>query len=438
MKNLKIAAFVTLISLLSLPVLADAKPKEKIRKGKPADQTTLDLKAEFINDSSMKIDGLIEEWRGMPEISFETLLSGEYDYDWTGPKDLSAKVKARYGAERVYFLIQVKDNAIVGKLRQWKSDRVELWMRAEDSKGKALGPLKGIEFDMGPAVQGGQLASKWLAGGKKTDQILAKHYIDQDGYDIEIGLDYTALASKSPVLDGSLRFCFLVRDWDQDDANEEEASIGSCPIDPKKAKAISPAKMGKISFNLADAVWESIFRSDPALASKANWIKTTGNVGGTSMPEIIAFSEGTLVVAGFEIGAAGLSWSTIELASSGVDADTKVEVKNIHGDKTNEIIVTRHETCNNTGESMVKRSYVFALDPNHGLKLISNYITELYSTSDPNLRVTNDYKFVHDGVVQTLGAKSSSNLTDCVPQGSSDMLPLLKPEDGQKKRKLNY
>ncbi|MBQ1925534.1 MAG: hypothetical protein II180_05380, partial [Proteobacteria bacterium] len=125
-------------------------PKEVPVKGKPSDQPVLSCPMEYMSSANAKADGNLSEWHGIESIEFSTLLSGEYEYDWTGKKDLSATLKAVYSDDAFHLLVQVKDNAIVNKLRQWKSDRVEIWLLAEDNAGKPLGKLTGVQFDVGP------------------------------------------------------------------------------------------------------------------------------------------------------------------------------------------------------------------------------------------------------------------------------------------------
>ena len=112
----------------------------------------------------MHVDGNLNDWDGVTPVEFSTLLAGEYEYDWTGPKDLSASMMAQYSATKVYFVISVNDNAVVAKRKQWKSDRVELWITPESGDGKSLGATRGISLDIGPQVDGGKATAKFLSG----------------------------------------------------------------------------------------------------------------------------------------------------------------------------------------------------------------------------------------------------------------------------------
>ena len=76
-----------------------AAPKEKPRKGNPSEQSVLDLTARL--NTAAQADGNITDWNegDGSKVGFQTLLSGEYEYDWTGPKDLSATVMSQYSAD---------------------------------------------------------------------------------------------------------------------------------------------------------------------------------------------------------------------------------------------------------------------------------------------------------------------------------------------------
>ena len=297
--------FVLAMSINLIASVAIAAPKEKPRKGKPADQAILDLGATYTMNAQTRVDGNIDDWSTLSPLSFQTLIAGEYEYDWTGPQDLSAKVMAQYSEDRIYFLIQVKDNAVVSKKKQWKSDRVELWIAPESPTGKSLGAKRGILLDIGPMVDGGEPTVKFMSG--KQGGVAAKAFIGTDGYDFEVGVDFAALGKTSPVMDGVMRYCVLVRDWDQDDPNEDEAAIATCPINPKKSSAIKTDQMGKISLNLADEIWSKV-ASQPDLQDGQTWTKYTADVAGTSTPEIVALGSTKLVVAGIGMHGDGLSW----------------------------------------------------------------------------------------------------------------------------------
>jgi len=412
---------------------ADAKPKEKPRRGKPADQAVLDLTADFVEDRHMRIDGNLEDWPGGASISFETLLSGEYEYDWTGPQDLSATVKSRYSAGKIYFLVQVKDNIVVNKKGKWGSDKVELWLRAEDKDGKSLGNLTGISFDIGPVVDGKKTEVKSLAGSNKLEFVSVAPYIGQDGYDFEISVDYALLAKSSPAFDGAVRFCVLVRDWDQDDPNEEEATVGSCPINPKNAKSLKPSEMGKISLNLGEIIWNKAMSGDLS-RYQGTWLKTAANVGGGPLHEVIGFSDDTLVVAGFDLGTPNLSWHTISLVTSPNSRPISLAARDIDGDKYDEIFLTRTEPCDES-DMQAERVYVFKF-ANDTLQLLANYVTEIRSNDGRTAR--NSYKLSAKDIQQTLDAASAADISSCTLPNSGDMVPFIMPGGSEKKRTISF
>ena len=424
------------LSLLCSSV-AFAAPKEKPKKGNPADQETLNFDAPFVDDSNTKADGDITDWGNYKLADFSTLLSGEYDYDWTGPKDLSGSVSVMYGAERIYFYIKVKDNAVVAKKKQWKSDKVELWLTPEDDKGKALGGLRGLQLDLGPMVDGGKLGVKWLSG--KQGGATAVGFIGDGGYDIEVSVEYSALG-KTPVMNGAMRYCVLVRDWDQDDPNEDEAAVGSCPINPKSPKSIKRDKMGKISLNLKDAMWQYILDVDKRhalspdrslAAAKEPWVTEIADIGGTDTPDLVAISGDNLIIAGYNLGSEQLAWFTLKLKAEGTGTPAKIDVLDINGDKKPEIRITRDERCTNNPLT-ASRSYLFRFE-NNATHFLASYVNEVRS-DDGSQSVRNTYTFTKNATIQKLDPKSSKDMGGCSLDGSSDMFEFLMPSDSEKSR----
>ena len=424
--------FVLAMSINLIASVAIAAPKEKPRKGKPADQAILDLGATYTTNAQTRVDGNIDDWSTLSPLSFQTLIAGEYEYDWTGPQDLSAKVMAQYSEDRIYFLIQVKDNAVVSKKKQWKSDRVELWIAPESPTGKSLGAKRGILLDIGPMVDGGEPTVKFMSG--KQGGVAAKAFIGTDGYDFEVGVDFAARGKTSPVMDGVMRYCVLVRDWDQDDPNEDEAAIATCPINPKKSSAIKTDQMGKISLNLADEIWSKV-ASQPDLQDGQTWTKYTADVAGTSTPEIVALGSTKLVVAGIGMHGDGLSWSVIDLPQN-YEGTGAVEFKDISGDKKNEIIVRRSEHCTN-GAIVAQRTYIFAL-VDGVLKLKASYLESQTDENDASNFVQNTYRWTKTGFEQKLGKSAGAEMTRCDPALDAETIPMLMPNDGEKMRKHDF
>ena len=419
----------------SLAVAAPKEPKEKPRKGNPQEQEVLDLRAKLTSDTDTSADGNINDWGDFDGVEIKTtLLSGEYEYDWTGPKDLSAKIQAQYGAEKIYFYINVKDNAVVSKKKQWKSDRVELWLAPESADGKALGNPRGISMDIGPMVDGGRALIQWTNG--KADGLEGAGFVGEEGYDFEISVAYDALGKTSPVMDGYMRYCVLIRDWDQDDPNEDEASLGTCPINPKKSSAIKRDQMGRIQLGMRDSIWNQIMNSDREAANiAAEWTKIEGNITGTSMPEIIAFAGDTLIIAGMGLnGYAGLTWNKISVDSGFSTAVPQITLQDVDGDKQNEVIITRKEGCINGGMN-ADRSYIFKQTPT-GIRLLASFIREQRYNNGSDDYVRNNYKFTKTGITQTLD-KSSKAMDACELKGMEDTAPILVP-GGQTSATIPY
>ncbi|MFA5625237.1 MAG: sugar-binding protein [Bradymonadales bacterium] len=243
MSRLSFWAMSIAILLLTQPCFA--QDPERKGKGKPSDGVILNANATYTPDKQMLIDSNITEWRGVEEIAFGPLLSGEYEYDWTGLKDLSVKLRVSYGMEKLYFLIQVKDNAVVARRRPWKSDMVELWLLSETHPIKANKGLVGLSFDMGPLTEDQPPTLRWISVAKKgIPNILSATIKLHDGYDIEMAVPFSEFTTLSPVMEGSIRFCVIVRDWDQDDPNEDEVVMASCKANPKSSSKLKAADMG--------------------------------------------------------------------------------------------------------------------------------------------------------------------------------------------------
>lgn len=421
------------VCLCMASAVAFAAPKDKPRKGNPKDQAVMDYVAPFVDDASMRIDGNVEDWNGVTPIEFQTLIAGEYEYDWTGPKDLSASMMAQYGASKAYFMVSVKDNAVVSKKKQWKSDRVELWLGMEDGQGRAIGTVRGILLDIGPQVDGGNAAVKFLSG--RQGGLSAVGFVAPDGYDFEIAVDYEALGKESPVMGGALRFCVVVRDWDQDDPNEDEAVIATCPVNPKKTSSLKRAQMGKIPLKLDEELWRNVLLSDRSLSQTASpWTRAWGDLGGSKLPEMIAVSGEKLVVAGMDLFRPGASWFTLELPASMPDAP-KISFKDVNGDGRNELVLQRKEHCANIAAHAL-RTYVFALSEST-LKFVASFLDEQRS-DDGSAFVRNTYVFKKNGVAQSLDPKSSGDMAACALSGMDNTMPMIYPDGGEKTRTVPY
>ncbi|MBQ9394496.1 MAG: hypothetical protein IJU23_03135 [Proteobacteria bacterium] len=422
--------------LVSSVAFADPQ-EEKAKKGNPADQAVLDLDAPLTDDARTRADGNIEDWNEEKNkgVAFSTLLSGEYEYDWTGEKDLSGNVRAQYGEERIYFLITVKDNAIVSKHKQWGGDKVELWLEPESADGKSLGAKRGIIIDVGGQKDGKANVIKWNSG--KPVGLEGSVYIDQGGYDIEVSADYYAFGKEQPVKDGFMRYCVLVRDWDQDDENEDEAAIGTCPINPKNSSSLKTANMGKIKLSLGEAMWKQIMQNKHLAAIEADWAKLDVDLAGTTLKETVAFGGDTLIVAGVGLnGSPTLSYKKLSIEAGPQKEAPQLTVKDVDGDKKPEILMTRTEQCTN-GDMVADRTYVFKYDPSE-IRLLANYVTEQRYTDGTEGFIRNNYKLSKAGIAQTLDKSSTKGMPECILKGSLEMVPILTPDSEKKTAKHPY
>lgn len=439
MRNFYFAAIAMIVTMLtsSLSTPAYGQDENRTGKGKASDAVLLDITPVYVPDTQMMIDSNINEWNGVEGIRFGPLLSGEIEYDWTGIKDLSVSLKARYSIDKLYLLVQVKDNAVTARRMNWKSDKVEIWLLSETNPIKNNKGLVGLSFDMGPLTQDLPPETKWLSPGKKgKPNILSATIKLYDGYDIEMAIPFSEIAALSPAMDDSLRFCVLVRDWDQDNPNEDEVSMASCKVQPKSAAKLKKSDMGLMKFDLAEKQWKTVLKNKGIDEETAkNDLRARGNVVGNALPEIIALHADKLLASGYGFHEGQLSWSEFDFALPDTSKVQKMEVINLNGDAYDEVLVFTTEPC--TDPSLeADLIHILQYRDEH---FVSAAIIQTAQRlrADATQAVSNSVQFTKKGLKSRLDAGGAKQ-EHCEFASSQKHLPLLLPQDGPSKRSLSY
>ncbi len=303
-KNFK-ALVVALFALLLLIAVPTTSRADKPRKGKPADAKTLSYTPKHVAEGHVRADGNLGEWGAAKPIHFETIISGEYEYDWTSPRDLSADLTVLYSPLYLHLLLQVKDNVVTGRHRRVKGDRVELW-----------------------------------SGGKKktVSQIELFATALGNGYDFEISIPLALLNARPAVVNGDIGFCALVRDWDADDDNEDEVAIATCPIHPRKSKRIKNETMGKLHFNYLEEIWKALQAQNEALVKNETTFDQAMDLTPNAIDDYVHIQQNNLAIITIADGQASIEWSWQTLP---IPQNARIlEVKKIKQEKKDKLQIT--------------------------------------------------------------------------------------------------
>lgn len=335
-KNFK-ALVVALFALLLLIAVPTTSRADKPRKGKPADAKTLSYTPKHVAEGHVRADGNLGEWGAAKPIHFETIISGEYEYDWTSPRDLSADLTVLYSPLYLHLLLQVKDNVVTGRHRRVKGDRVELWFAVPQKRGHKI---YGLLVDIGPTAQNKPPTLKWLAGGKKktVSQIELFATALGNGYDFEISIPLALLNARPAVVNGDIGFCALVRDWDADDDNEDEVAIATCPIHPRKSKRIKNETMGKLHFNYLEEIWKALQAQNEALVKNETTFDQAMDLTPNAIDDYVHIQQNNLAIITIADGQASIEWSWQTLP---IPQNARIlEVKKIKQEKKDKLQIT--------------------------------------------------------------------------------------------------
>jgi hypothetical protein len=136
-------------------------------------------------------------------------------------------VQAQVDGEVLYLAVEVRDNVVAGPRGPKKGDRIELWLDGGASAGKQR--LRMLEIAIGDIEGGGKPTARWGYGagggaprGLMLDGAVRAPEGQVAGYFFEIGLPLAEISDPRPGLE-PLGIALIARDWDYDDANEDEA-----------------------------------------------------------------------------------------------------------------------------------------------------------------------------------------------------------------------
>ena len=267
----------------------------------PAAAAKLDLPVTDVPAGYVKVDGFVTDWTSATVVEARTLTRGEEEYDWTGPRDCSLLVQAQADREFLYLAIEVRDNVVVGPKGKKGGDRVEVWIDGGEPAGS--GRIRMIEIGLGEVPDGGKPSVRYGYPQKLTrtviDGVKSDGSMRNTGYFFEVGLPLSALSDPPPGVE-SLGVAIIARDWDYDDANEDDAAVATAPFDGRKER--SPDTMGRLKLPSTLDPLGGFFRTVPeAKGSKvlgAEWVQ----VGGDARRERVALLEKWIVVAGRGVG----------------------------------------------------------------------------------------------------------------------------------------
>ncbi|PIV98726.1 MAG: hypothetical protein COW42_13410 [Deltaproteobacteria bacterium CG17_big_fil_post_rev_8_21_14_2_50_63_7] len=339
-------------------IMATLAYAEKPRKGVPSDAPKGDFEANYFQGQRAQIDGSFSDWSDTKEVPAVVLTSGEYEYDWTSERDLSATVKVQYNDESLFIGVHVLDNALKAPAKKQGGDAIELWI---DLGARVKSdPMRMIRVD--PSYLLTQQAPDVLwevpkaRRNDKTEAIKTAGMLNNDGYEVEIELPFSEFADLAPVFQ-PLSFCVVIRDWDQDDKEEDEASVATCPLDTRANKR-KVSDMGVIRWETRENIWQGVLAKMPDLAEKPT-LSVVGNIGGDLREEEVVLAGAQLIVMG--AGLAKGDWQAFDLKLSPEDGAKDLHLKDLDGDKDKEIILTTVQRYNN-GKDIIEQHLLLVFD----------------------------------------------------------------------------
>lgn len=374
---------------------------EKPRKGAPEDAPKSDFEANYFQGQRAQIDGVFSDWLDTKEVSATVLTSGEYEYDWTSEKDLSAFVKVQYNDESMFIGVRVVDNAVKAPAKKQGGDVIELWFDLGSRvKGDSLGM---IQIDPTYLLTEQPPDVLWevpkARRNDKTSAIKTAGILTPSGYEVEIELPFAEFAELAPIFQ-PLSFCVVVRDWDQDDKGEDEASVQTCPLNTRANKR-KGTDMGTVHWQTRDNIWRGVLNQMPELEGKPV-LTAVGNIGGDLREEEVVLVGSHLIVMGVGLGKG--DWQSFDLKLGKGDSAKDLRLEDLDGDKDREIILTTVQVYNN-GKDVIEQHILQVFD-------FGEFISDPILAVEIENRLVGGEAFIQNDV--TLGKKSVT-----ISQGSS-------------------
>ena len=194
------------------------------------------VKARALDGALPTIDGRATDlaWRGIEPARLEKIeqIHPNYRADWSGPADLSGRVRAAYTDTDLYLLIEVEDDAIVHEPgRQfWVGDTIELFLDSDrvtdpdeksysaDDRQIFLMPFnEGVKWSVVSRGAGVPYPSGGLSG------IELAHTRRATGYTVEVRIPLAPLAPIRPDAKGHIGFDIAINDVDTPAAEMTES-----------------------------------------------------------------------------------------------------------------------------------------------------------------------------------------------------------------------
>ncbi len=424
-------------SLLVLLGVSLAWGAEKPRSGVPADAPRLDFEPRFVSKAFVRVDGGIDEWEGVAEVAVTTLTAGEYEYDWSGPRDLSAKVRVQYSEEAFFVLVQVRDNVVTGPKKKWGGDKVDLWFDTGELALVKGGPVM-LSVDPSPLAEGRKPTAQWgepAAWRKRSlGEVAVAGFRTEDGYDLEVKVPFAEIAKASPLME-SMGFCVVVRDWDHDDPNEAEAAVSSCPLDFRRNKKRKTEDLGRVKWQMREAIWAGVLKTYPELA-EAPQLRAQGNVGGDESREEVVVVGGKLIVMGLGLGPGAWFFSALPFGEA--HKVTELLLQDVTHDGFADIIVVSRGPCGTHDAWEVEHWTLFGFD--EGLtEALAIFERGRFSTQS-DARVVNTLSFAKGklSIKPEAQGVDASSLPSCMPLDSEVLQPLVLPWEKGRSRVLTY
>ncbi len=305
---------------------------------RPEDAPKRSFEARAVQSGFVKVDGFITDWNDVQKHECKALVSGEPEYDWTGPLDLSLLLQFQYDDANLYIAVEVRDNIVSPPRGRDRGDRVEIWFDSGPTSASKVGRLRMLELALGELPSDGPPEVTWqhprALAGKIPEGLKKDGSLRNTGYFFEIAIPLAEISDPAPGLE-PIGIVAFARDWDRDDPNEDEAAVATAPFDAKKASNYEA--MGSLSLSGAAAMGDSFFRKVPDARLLKVQETLWANVGGDGRRERVQLVDKYLVMTGFGLGFGDFYYYT--MAHSPQHTFKKLETRELTGDGHDEMLV---------------------------------------------------------------------------------------------------
>jgi hypothetical protein len=267
---------------------------------------------------AIRIDGIALDWEAIvePVERAQTLVEGEYRYDWTGPVDASYRIWCRATTDSLLLAAMVRDNVIVGPRAGDAGDEFELLMEiAPDEILRVRVPVHDLDGGVAMPVDEDGDPIPGAAGAVAPRDT---------GFFLEIAVPVPAPFAPIPLASA-------FRDIDRDTERERTAVVA-----PGDFERDDPSTWPIADFGVADELLDSLLlhrgrtRSDVAL-------DTFVDVGGSSALDRVFLLGQEVFVSGRGLG--GFDWASMDLATGDRVSDVSLTTQDLDADGDAELFV---------------------------------------------------------------------------------------------------